>query len=156
MGPHFMCTCHTATIDTAMRTTDRNAKCIGVSGQLSTVTGQMYVRPACTPRRKTFFTIFGFYARHQKILLKRKRKFFCSALRSIARCGGVSLRLAGKKFSPPNHLHFLPVRRNEKVCVTLFKISSYFRFLRNIYFFLTTGTNSQPFSCTDFLSGSRA
>jgi hypothetical protein len=45
---------------------------------------------------KTFFTIL-ICARHQKILLKRKRKFFCSAPRDYARAAGFNSDEAKQK-----------------------------------------------------------
>src|SRR3989339_52101 len=99
--------------------------------------------PLANARRQAkYFLQFLICARHRKILLKGKKYFawLCSE-RADSGCG---------------HCFIFLARRNEKIYFTPLKIFFYFKFSRRAYFFLTTGTNSQLFSSTVFLSGSRA
>ena len=63
------------------------------------------------PRRKTFFTIFNF-ARPRFFLLKRKRKFFCSAPRSPRGAAGLRFGSRARRRGVPGEETPCPLVQN--------------------------------------------
>jgi len=72
--------------------------------------------PLANARRQAKYSLrFLIYARHQKILLKKKRVFCLgSRSRTSRTAGAASIFARGQKFPPPNPLHFCPLAEERR------------------------------------------